>query len=71
VSDFIFSKCRWLELRQEAELFYGIKNDKGACKGIGQNNYLTMNLENARIPSAGPFAVLTKVLRKDDSAEIF
>lgn len=42
--------CRWFELRREAESFYGLEPTPKACTARGKRNYVTMDLENAKIP---------------------
>ncbi len=60
---------RWLELREEAEQFYGIHSGEGSCRGIGQKNYIPMKFDNAKMPLSGPFAGLVKHVVPDDSAD--
>lgn len=60
---------RWLELREEAEKFYGIHSGEGSCRGVGQKNYISMRFENAKMPVEGEFGSLVKRVVPDDSPD--
>lgn len=64
---------RWFQYRREAEQFYGIADGmQVSCKGPGVKNYVSMDIQRARLPRLGEFMYeVRRNVIADDSPDRF